>query len=472
MLKKVDKYIFNFLYIVLIYFIIFIIIRVTIGHAFERDEAEQFLLNGIYKLGYSNQPPLYTWIQSIFFKLLPNPIMALALFKNMLLFGIYYLTYKTTFILSKDKIASTIATSSLFLIPALSWECQRDLTHTVLTNFFVILLVYFIVKLREKDIKKLDYVILGAIIAFGILAKYNFVLLILTILLLSFFDTKLKNIIFKRDIIISISVSFILLLPHCIWFLNHFNIATSSTINKMKIGNSFNFFISIKVLFLALIELLAPYLLLFFLFFKKEINLNRNKFFKKYIIILTLELIVLVLILKMHYFKSRWILPLYLPIVIYMALSLKRINIKNVRYWLLLIIFIMIGYMVAYILRYTNPDFFRHPSRFNYPYSQIINYLNTHNINYQLALYDSNLVGANLKLYKPNAKYKKINSKMINAYKNGNNILILLDKDSFSYIPLLEKKGIKLKELKFNYKNSKKIYKIYIAYKKGKNDHN
>ena len=471
-MKKIDKYIFNFLYIVLIYFVIFIIVRVAIGHSFERDEAEQFLLNGIYKLGYSTQPPLYTWIQSIFFKLLPNPIMALALFKNMLLFGIYYLTYKTTFILSKDKIASIIATSSLLLIPALSWECQRDLTHTVLANFFVILLVYFIVKLREKDIKRLDYVILGTIIAFGILAKYNFTLLVLTILILSFFDAKLKNIIFKRDIIISIIVSLILLLPHFIWLLNHFNTATNATINKMKIGSSSNFIISIKVLFLALLELLAPYLLLFFIFFRKDISLNRNKFFKKYFIILTLVLVVLVLLLKMHYFKSRWILPLYLPIVIYMALSLKRINIKTVRYWLSLIIFIMVGFMVAYILRYTNPDFFKHPSRFNYPYSKINNYLNTHNIDYQLALYDSNLVGANLKLYKPNAKYKTINSKTIDEYKNRSNILILLDKDSFSYIPFIEKRGIKLKELKFTYKNSKKIYKVYIAYKKEINENN
>jgi len=462
MKQKSSTLIDNYLYIIALYFILFLILRVSIGNALERDEAEQFLLNSVLNFGYSTQPPLYTWIQSIFFKLFNDPILALSILKNLLLFGIYLLTYKITLYLSKNKSIAAIATSSLLLIPSFSWEYQRDLTHSVLVTFFSMLLLFLIINLRDKGTKTIDYIQLGIVSSLGILSKYNFSLLILTIFILSFFDTKTKEVIFNKKIFIALFVSIAILSPHLYWIFNHLNTATTGTLNKMQISDNFNILKSLKVLFMALLELLAPYLILFAIFFKKDIKISKTNFFKKYFFILIILLVSIVVLLKMQYFKSRWIAPMFLPITIFMATSLKTLNNKKINYWLAFSIFIMLGFLTAFSLRYTKPDLFKHPSRFNYPAKEISNYLNKLS-NFKTVLYGSNLVGANLKLYKPNTKYIYLNKKSLKKYKNSKETLIILDKDSNYQIPLLRKNHIKLKELKFNYKNSKKVYKIYIG---------
>ncbi len=452
----------NYLYIIFIYFTIFLLSRVIIGNALERDEAEQLLLSSTMQLGYSTQPPLYTWIQSIFFKLFNNPILSLSLFKNMLLFFIYFLTHKTTLILSKNRTTAVIAASSLLLIPSFSWEYQRDLTHSVLVTFFSMLLLFLIVILREKKASTLDYGILGVVAALGILSKYSFILLIATILVVSIYDSKLRSLIFNKNIFISIFVSLLTISPHSYWVFTHFNTATADTLHKMQINSNFNIIQSIKVLFFAIVELLALYLALFFIFFHNIINLNKEPFLKKYIIALTIILIIVVTAFKMQNFRGRWIVPFFLPITIYMASTLETIDAKRVRYWLNLTIFVMIGFLTAFTIRYTNPDIAKKPSRFNYPARKIYNYLNKHKIRFDTVLYGSNLVGANLKLYKPDANYIHLDKNSLNKYRNRKHILIIIDQDSIHQKSLLTKNGIKLKELRFNYKNSKKLYKIYI----------
>jgi len=324
-------------------------------------------------------------------------------------------------------------------------------------------LIYQILKLQKSN-TILNYIFLGVIVALGILSKYNFALLVLSIFIVSIFNKELQKVLFNKKIFISLAISIIILLPHLYWLINHLKSATSNTIHKMQIANTFNPLGSLKVLFMALIELLAPYLILFTLFFRKSINLKEKNFIKEYLIVTTTLLITVVVSLNMQYFKSRWILPLYLPITIYMALSLKNLDIKRIKYWLRLTIFIMIAFQSAYILRYTNPNLFKKPSRFNYPAKKIFNYLKENNISYKTVFYGNNLLGANLKLYKKDANYIKLTTNTLKQYKKSQNSLLIIDQNSLYYKKMIENANIKLKKINFNYTNLNKKYTIYLSW--------
>ena len=454
----------NYIYIVAIYLTLFFLLRILTSGSFERDESAQYILEGVYKWGYNTQPPLYTWVQNLFFKIFNNPFVALSLFKNMLIFFIYYLTYKITYILSNNKILSAIATSSLIFIPPFSWEFERDLTHSVIVTFSTMLLLYFIITLtNKKKIKTFDYILLGSIVSIGILSKYNFILFIIVLLIMSFVNQQIKHIVFNKKILISITVSIILLSPHIYWVLNHFNVATSGSIKKMDISNSYNIFVSLKVLFMALAELIAPYIILFILFFKK-FNFKKQKFFKDYFLILIFILIAIVVIFKIQYFKSRWVVPLFLPIVIYMTLSIKNLQIIIAKWWLNLSILIMIGFLISFTARYKFPDLVsKEPSRFNYPAKKIYNYLKTNHIQYNKVLIADSLMGANIKYYNQKANYYFINDKIFNKFKGQKDTLIIFDNDSLWLLNWLNKKGIKVKYVKLKYKNSKRFYIFYFT---------
>ena len=51
------------------YLLASLLIRVIISGGLELDESEQVILAQAFQWGYGPQPPLYTWLQSVFFGL-------------------------------------------------------------------------------------------------------------------------------------------------------------------------------------------------------------------------------------------------------------------------------------------------------------------------------------------------------------------------------------------------------------------
>lgn len=122
----------RWLYLLLAYFTLHVAIRTLISPTADGDEAEQVMLAQKALWGYGSQPPLYTWLQIIFFKAFGFSIFSLALLKNLLLAGTYLLTYSNAKMVTRSRACGLAAALSLLFIEQIAWESQRDLTHTVL----------------------------------------------------------------------------------------------------------------------------------------------------------------------------------------------------------------------------------------------------------------------------------------------------------------------------------------------------
>src|SRR5512146_1882378 len=123
--------------LLLAYFGIQLVLRVMISPSADLDEADQLVLTQKACWGYGPQPPVYTWIQIGFFKGFGLSIFSLALFKNILLFSIYVLTFLNSRFITGNCLCGIASAALLFFLPQVAWESQRDLTHSVLASTLV-----------------------------------------------------------------------------------------------------------------------------------------------------------------------------------------------------------------------------------------------------------------------------------------------------------------------------------------------
>ncbi len=445
----------NYLYIVVIYFLLFFIIRLLIGGALERDEAEQMLLFNNFSLGYGTQPPLYSWIEQIFFYIFKNPLVAIALLKNILLFIGYFFIYKSSYILTKNRAISLVAMASIFMVPPCSWECQRDLTHTVLAFGVSQVTLYYILLLRTKESFSIkDYLILSILAWALILSKYNMILYLFAFFVVAFFDKKLKRFLFDFRILLLFFILMLLLAPHLYWLYNNLSLAVDGTLNKLK-GEEFSLFFLLKNYLLALVELFGLYIIIFFTNFRGYF-IKGDSFLKRHQIVIIVLLFVLLVILQATNLKSRWLVVLLSPMFIFFATKLNSNKdgfLKRVDRFLAISIFFIFLIMSAYILRVVKPSIFHKNPRFNYPYQKLI----TNNIDkdFKNYIYTSSLSGGNIRYIYPNLKIKIL--KDVDIAKGS---LIVLDKDTLYLKEQLESilkiKFIK-KEAKYRYSNDKFI---------------
>lgn len=220
-----------FLLVLAAYFLLQLVLRVTSPAALDLDEAESVLTAQHLQLGYGSQPPLYAWLQWLMFSLFGINLFALSVQKNLLLLC----TYLAVFYTARSFVgmgSAIIATASLVLFPQLGWESQRDLTHSVLVTCMAALTLWcYVGLLRHRS--KTRYALFGLLIGLGLQSKYNFAVFALGLLAASLMVPEHRQALWKRDAWIALAVSMLSLAPHGLWLLDHLDVATGSTLEKM-----------------------------------------------------------------------------------------------------------------------------------------------------------------------------------------------------------------------------------------------
>src|SRR4051794_38958520 len=106
------------------------VIRCALSGNLDIDEAEQLVLVQTWSAGYSAQPPLYTWLLWPVVQLVGPNVVALALFKFLLLGTLYVLMARLTWRVLGDN-GGVLAAVTPLLLPVVGWEAWR-MTHTPL----------------------------------------------------------------------------------------------------------------------------------------------------------------------------------------------------------------------------------------------------------------------------------------------------------------------------------------------------
>lgn len=218
-------------FLICAYFAIQVGVRVFISPSLGKDEAEQVLLAQEWAWGYGSQPPLYTWLSILMFRVFGEGVLALALIKNLLLAGTYLLTFAAVRRMAQDSVVAALASSSLLLLPELAWESQRALTHSILVVFGSALFTYAFVRVLQQG-HSVDYGLLGFGFAVGCLAKFNFPIVAIAMLLAALSMPAFRGAVAAPRFLIAPAVAAALLWQPMVWLVTNRD-ATLSRAHKL-----------------------------------------------------------------------------------------------------------------------------------------------------------------------------------------------------------------------------------------------
>jgi 4-amino-4-deoxy-L-arabinose transferase-like glycosyltransferase len=220
-----------FVLVIALYFLAQLLVRINLSDSLELDEAEQALEFQHIRMGYGTQPPLYNWLQWLMFSAFGLNLFSLSLLKNLLLFA----TYFNMFLLARLLVGTACAiavSASMFLLPQIGWESQRDLTHSVLLTTIACtsLCVYFSLLRRPTALR---YAVFGLLIGLGMQTKYNFAIFTFGVMAASLLVPQHREIVWNRNSLLAIAVAVLCFLPHGLWVLNNLQMAAGGTLAKL-----------------------------------------------------------------------------------------------------------------------------------------------------------------------------------------------------------------------------------------------
>jgi 4-amino-4-deoxy-L-arabinose transferase-like glycosyltransferase len=309
-----------------------ILVRLSLPHTLELDEAEQIFFSQWLQWGYGPQPPLYNWLQTGLFALTGPSVFGLSLLKNLLIFGCFLFYWLAAGLTLKDDRLRVAAVLGLLTLPQVSFMAQQDLTHTVLLLAAAALFLYAFFRILAKpDI--LGYLLAGLAVAVGFLAKYNFPLLPIAALLAVLPEKDLRDRIFTWRLLLTIAIAFVLVLPHSLWLLDHLDQATDATLGKMTGDGEFSFIgAAIKgfgSLLVAIVAFSALTLVLFVAIFRRATarvlaaQSQQIRIVERMLVLLFVALLVIILATGATHIRERWLDPFLLVLPLYLCMKVE-----------------------------------------------------------------------------------------------------------------------------------------------------
>ena len=368
----------KFLFLLFSYFSLHILLRVLVSDSLDYDEAEQALLSQWLLPGYTEQPPLYTWVQYYLIQLFGKKIFAISLLKNLLLFLTYLSVYLSAERLLKDTRTAILATSSLLLIPQIAWESQRDMTHTTLVVFAAASVLWLTLRLIENR-TFLNYWLLGMFCGIGFLAKANFTLFFAVISLTLITFPEGRKIIFSKMVFITLLFTIAMNAYYFSWMYSNQEIVFSATHKFKQVVETYSLQ-GIKSFFTSTFMFLTPLWFFYLLFFpagfwrdKEQRSAFSSRFMSRYGLVSVSILIIVVIVFKITYVKDRWLQPLLFaaPLIFFSGLEVKAISQKQFKRFLIVAVLAAMGVYIAFTLRVVSAPLSHTYSRLSYPFTAL-----------------------------------------------------------------------------------------------------
>ncbi|WP_457577519.1 ArnT family glycosyltransferase [Desulfomarina sp.] len=393
------------------YFVLHIVLRVLVSDSLDYDEAEQALLGQWLLSGYTEQPPLYTWIQYGLFHLLGKNVLAVSLLKNSLLFLTYLFVFLSGKKLLNNERAAIMASCSLILIPQIGWESQRDMTHTTLVVCAAAAVLWTVLRLLENR-SFFNALLLGFFWGIGILAKANFFLflLILGLTLLTF--RRGRKVLFSRQFLLSVFIALCLSSLYLYWMYTHQEIVFSATgkfkqaVEMYQVKGVTSFFINT---FLFLTPLWFIYLLFFPTGYLGKPAPGQEfsaRFMLRYGLFFVLVLLVVVLLFKVSYVKDRWMQPLLFaaPLVFFSRFDVNTVTEKQFKRFIGVTILSAVAVYCAFTLRVVGAPMTHHYCRLNYPFTQLANEIRKDGFDGGLIISNNRFIAGNMHFQFPDSQ--------------------------------------------------------------------
>ena len=207
-------------WLVICYFGVQLCVRLVIASPLEVDDAE--MVGQIdWALGYPNShPPLYHWLVRLCYDLFHSWPAATAFPKYALLAVAYLLVYHAARRASGSVITGAVAVAFFFFIPVVCWKTQTKLTHSILGFTATAALLHAVVCVLLRPGWK-AFVWLGIAATIGLLAKYNFLVVLLSGVIAALVVGDVRRLFRTRVALLAVAIAVLLTLPHLIWIRAH-----------------------------------------------------------------------------------------------------------------------------------------------------------------------------------------------------------------------------------------------------------
>ncbi len=317
------------------YFIVQVIVRFILPHGLELDEAEQVYVSQWLLPGYGAQPPFYNWLQHGAIQIFGISIVTLSGLKGLMLFLSYIFYYLAARQVLEDKRLAVIAALGLLTIPQVSFEAQRDLSHTVAAIFGASLFLYALLRVLSAP-SLLAFLIFGIATGIGGITKYNFAVLPIAAGFAVLMDREMRHTMLSWKLLPAAILALAIVTPHALWLLDNFNDASQGTLKKLA-GNDTGVLggiaSGIGSLTVGVFSFLGLTLIIFAAVYREHLKAivradSRWTRLVGRILVLSLALIVLMILFAgFENVRDRWLTPLLLAAPLYLALKVDAAKI-------------------------------------------------------------------------------------------------------------------------------------------------
>jgi 4-amino-4-deoxy-L-arabinose transferase-like glycosyltransferase len=324
--------------ILAVYGLIHVLIGLVISAGAELDEAEQLLLSQSFAIGYTDQPPLYTWLLIGFEAIFGVNLLALAILKNLLLVITHLCLFLAARIVLNDIYLAFLTSLALWLVPQIAWESHRDLTHSVLVTSVSSGWFYAMVTLLHSGQTR-HYLMLGLLLGLGALSKHSFLLFAAALCAAVLCQREMRHRLLDRRMLLACALAALVVLPHLLWLLEHFHPGISPTTRKLELHSGMQSVMAIATglgkLVWASVRFLTPLWLICLLAFPQLVTRRFSGATARHPYRQTLEwfflmvfvlLTAAVILFGVTHFKDRWMQPFLFLAPLYVFVRLQDIG--------------------------------------------------------------------------------------------------------------------------------------------------
>lgn len=322
--------------LLILYCAVHFLVRFLLSPNFTLDESEQVLFGQSLQWGYRfRHPPLITWLSWATLDATNNSRAAFFLLKYALMtLGLvaYFAAART---ILRDVRLAALATFALLTTFVMGWLPHVDLMHTVLLA--TMLAAYLWADARTLTRGTLgDYLVLGVVTGLGVLSKYVFIVLPLSMAIGVAMTPRFRRRLRIGPLLLAAVAAAIIVAPYAIWAATHeYSLfALAKTITKSA-GPSFDPVGWLKGagdLVVALIGFGIPFIAIFPLFYWRACWPLHAGDEDERAWLRTLEITMIAAALMMlgavffigtEAFKPRWMHQVLMPLPIYLFLRVK-----------------------------------------------------------------------------------------------------------------------------------------------------
>jgi len=347
-MKKINKNgsFYHPIFWLFVYILIHLLVRISFSQILQVDDSEQIDHAQNLLLGYPiPQPPMYSWLSWIMFKIFGTGLLALTLLKYTIISLTFWFTWLVSGQLFQHIQTRYIATFSYLLIPSFAWHMHQGFTHTILLGFGIILSLHALLSIKNNPSAK-NYIYLGLSLGIGLMAKYSFLLFMVPLLISAVTVAPFRKIIINQKILLSIGVFILVIGPHAYWLTQHFQEIFLSIDQKLNVTSDNLLFDRIKSVGQftgAAIAFVVPFLLIFIInSWRKIFNIDKQAskddstlLLNRFYLIILVSVILLSIFVSMPHFKVRWFHPLMMifPLWILARIERKTLLSKSIMRW-------------------------------------------------------------------------------------------------------------------------------------------